>query len=98
MEEQSTYIQQPPFFNDMSEEEKEIKSINDARPLMLLGDSVTTDHISPPELLNLIALQENTLWKGKSFKKILILMVLEEAITRSWSEGLLQISELKINY
>ncbi len=45
--EQSTYIQQPPFFNDMSEEEKEIKSINDARPLMLLGDSVTTDHISP---------------------------------------------------
>ena len=43
--EQSTYIQQP-FFNDMSEEEKEIKSINDARPLMLLGDSVTTDHIS----------------------------------------------------
>ena len=45
--EESTYVQQPPFFNSISEEEKEIKNINNARPLLLLGHSVTTDHISP---------------------------------------------------
>ena len=43
----STYVQQPPFFNMISNSEKEIKPIIDARPLLLLGDSVTTDHISP---------------------------------------------------
>ena len=45
--EESTYVQQPPFFNSISEEEKEIKNIDNARPLLLLGHSVTTDHISP---------------------------------------------------
>jgi aconitate hydratase len=45
--EQSTYVQQPPFFDSISEKEKNIISINNARPLLLLGDSVTTDHISP---------------------------------------------------
>ena len=45
--EESTYVQQPPFFNSISEEEKEIKNIDNARPLLLLGNSVTTDHISP---------------------------------------------------
>ena len=44
--EESTYVQ-PPFFNSISEEEKEIKNIDNARPLLLLGHSVTTDHISP---------------------------------------------------
>ena len=44
---QSTYVQQPPFFNMISNSEKEIEPIIDARPLLLLGDSVTTDHISP---------------------------------------------------
>ncbi len=44
---QSTYVQQPPFFNSIAEEEKEISPITNARPLLLLGDSVTTDHISP---------------------------------------------------
>ena len=44
---QSTYVQQPPFFDKISETEKEILPITDARPLLLLGDSVTTDHISP---------------------------------------------------
>ena len=43
----STYVQQPPFFNMISNSEKEIEPIIDARPLLLLGDSVTTDHISP---------------------------------------------------
>ena len=43
----STYIQYPPFFENMSEEPSAIKDINDARVLAMLGDSITTDHISP---------------------------------------------------
>ncbi len=43
----STYIQEPPFFVGMTEEPAEIKPIRSARVLCLLGDSVTTDHISP---------------------------------------------------
>jgi aconitate hydratase len=44
---QSTYIQEPPFFQDMSLEPPPLRDIRDARVLALLGDSVTTDHISP---------------------------------------------------
>lgn len=44
---ESTYVQKPPFFNAISEDEKEIQNIENARPLLLLGNSVTTDHISP---------------------------------------------------
>ena len=43
----STYVQRPPFFDNQSNEDKEIKPIKNARPLLLLGNSVTTDHISP---------------------------------------------------
>jgi len=43
----STYIQEPPFFEDMTRETGTIKPIRGARCLALLGDSVTTDHISP---------------------------------------------------
>ena len=46
-DQQSTYIQQPPFFNDMQAEPSAVKNIEAARVLALLGDSVTTDHISP---------------------------------------------------
>ena len=42
----STYVQQPPFFTSQSDD-KEIIPIENARPLLLLGNSVTTDHISP---------------------------------------------------
>lgn len=45
--EDSTYIQNPPYFTGMSREVPELRSIEDARVLALLGDSVTTDHISP---------------------------------------------------
>jgi len=45
--EESTYVQKPPFFDAISEDEKEIQNIDNARPLLLLGNSVTTDHISP---------------------------------------------------
>jgi aconitate hydratase len=43
----STYIQEPPFFIDLSEQAEPIKEIKGAKTLALLGDSVTTDHISP---------------------------------------------------
>ncbi len=45
--EDSTYIRNPPYFADMSMDVNEIKDIHGARALALLGDSVTTDHISP---------------------------------------------------
>jgi len=43
----STYIQEPPFFVDMTPEAPPIRPIRGARVLVLLGDSITTDHISP---------------------------------------------------
>ena len=43
----STYIQQPPFFTGMSPQPEPVEDIDKARILALLGDSVTTDHISP---------------------------------------------------
>lgn len=43
----STYIKKPPFFDGMTKELSPMKSISNARCLLLLGDSVTTDHISP---------------------------------------------------
>ncbi|HVV77086.1 MAG TPA: aconitate hydratase [Mycobacteriales bacterium] len=44
---QSTYVRQPPYFDDMQREPEPLTDILDARVLALLGDSVTTDHISP---------------------------------------------------
>jgi len=46
-DEKSTYIQEPPFFEDFGMEPGHITEILDARPLGIFGDSVTTDHISP---------------------------------------------------
>ena len=43
----STYIQHPPFFEDIGDAPPHIGDIHQARILALLGDSVTTDHISP---------------------------------------------------
>ena len=43
----STYVQNPPYFVDMDPEPEDIKPIRGARCLALLGDSITTDHISP---------------------------------------------------
>ena len=43
----STYVQMPPFFDDMPPEPEAVSDVRGARPLMQLGDSVTTDHISP---------------------------------------------------
>ena len=46
-DESSTYIQNPPFFKNMSLKVDSIKDITKARVLLKLGDSITTDHISP---------------------------------------------------
>ena len=46
-DETSTYVKQPPFFDDMPREAPALKDIHGARVLAVLGDSVTTDHISP---------------------------------------------------
>lgn len=44
---ESTYIQEPPFFEGFSMTPRDIEEIKGARPLGIFGDSVTTDHISP---------------------------------------------------
>jgi len=43
----STYVKKPPFFENLPDKPEGFKSIKDARPLLILGDMVTTDHISP---------------------------------------------------
>lgn len=43
----STYIKEAPFFQDLSKEPKPLQNIEGARALLMLGDSITTDHISP---------------------------------------------------
>ena len=43
----STYIQNPPYFKGMSKQPGTIKNVNNAAILAILGDMVTTDHISP---------------------------------------------------
>ena len=46
-EQNSTYVKRPPFFDNLPDKPEGFKAINDARILLLLGDTVTTDHISP---------------------------------------------------
>lgn len=44
---ESTYIQEPPYFENFSNAVEEWRDVHSARPLAIFGDSVTTDHISP---------------------------------------------------
>ncbi|MEO5851040.1 MAG: aconitate hydratase AcnA, partial [Nocardioides sp.] len=44
---ESTYVRKPPYFDGMPDEPEPVADISDARVLLKLGDSVTTDHISP---------------------------------------------------
>jgi aconitate hydratase len=46
-DEGSSYVKKPPFFDNMTDDPEGFKEIKDARPLVILGDSITTDHISP---------------------------------------------------
>ncbi len=43
----STYIKHPPYFEGMGAQPNEVNDVIGARPLLMLGDSITTDHISP---------------------------------------------------
>jgi len=44
---ESTYVKKPPFFENMPEKPEGFIEIKNVRPLLILGDTVTTDHISP---------------------------------------------------
>jgi aconitate hydratase len=46
-DDKSTYVKHPPYFTDMKPQPDPVKPITGARVLALLGDSITTDHISP---------------------------------------------------
>lgn len=48
----STYIKEVPFFYNISDEPEAISDIKDSRALLVLGDSITTDHISPAGQFN----------------------------------------------
>ncbi len=43
----STYVQHPPYFEGMTMKPDAVKDVHGARPLLILGNSITTDHISP---------------------------------------------------
>ena len=43
----STYVKRPPFFDNMTDNPEGFSAIKNARPLLILGDMITTDHISP---------------------------------------------------
>jgi len=46
-DESSTYVKKPPFFENLTDKPEGFKEIKNARPLLILGDMITTDHISP---------------------------------------------------
>ena len=46
-DENSTYVKKPPFFQNLDDKPEGFKEIKNARPLLILGDMITTDHISP---------------------------------------------------
>ncbi|KNC36853.1 aconitate hydratase I [Plasmodium falciparum RAJ116] len=48
----STYIHKPPYFENMTLEIEKIQDIKDAHVLLFLGDSITTDHISPAGMIH----------------------------------------------
>ncbi|MGN6211867.1 aconitate hydratase AcnA [Parafilimonas sp.] len=51
-DENSTYIKEVPFFYNISDDAPPLNNIHDARALLVLGDSITTDHISPAGQFN----------------------------------------------
>jgi aconitate hydratase len=51
-DESSTYINNPPYFENIEEDNKGISEIKEARILALFGDSITTDHISPAGVIS----------------------------------------------
>lgn len=79
----STYIRHPPFFEGIGEPPKPIKNIEQANILAVLGDSVTTDHISPAGNIKKTVRQVD-IYKSKVLsQKTLTPMVLDAVIMRS---------------
>ena len=61
----STYIKKPPFFEKINNKTRKISNILNARVMALLGDSITTDHISPAGRIQLDSLTSKYLKKNK---------------------------------
>ena len=61
----STYIKKPPFFEKINKKTRKISNILNARVMALLGDSITTDHISPAGRIQLDSLTSKYLKKNK---------------------------------
>ena len=61
----STYIKKPPFFEEINNQKKKISNILNARIIALLGDSVTTDHISPAGKIKSNSITSKYLQKNK---------------------------------
>ena len=62
----STYIQNPPYFTGMTMTATPLTDIERARPLAIFGDSITTDHISPPARSSPTARPAAIYWNVKS--------------------------------
>jgi len=77
----STYIQNPPYFDNFDVNPQPINDITGARVLLLLGDTVTTDHILQLVELPLIILLAHIYLVRVLKLKILILMAQGEEIT-----------------
>ena len=61
----STYIKKPPFFDDLKNQKRKITNISNAKIVALLGDSITTDHISPAGRIKLDSLSSKYLKQKK---------------------------------
>ena len=61
----STYIKKPPFFEKINNKTRKISNILNARVMALVGDSITTDHISPAGRIQLDSLTSKYLKKNK---------------------------------
>ena len=70
----STYLQNPPYFEDTEIKAAPIADIHGARVLALLGDSVTTDHISPIGAISLNTPAADFCWSVKCLNRISIFM------------------------
>ena len=85
-DEKSTYVRNPPYFDGMTMTPSPVSDIKNARVLAMLGDSVTTDHISPR------AVQQPSTWLRKVFLlRISTHMVRDVVTTKSWSAARLPI-------
>ena len=76
----STYIQEPPFFVELSQQRARIQEIHGARVLALLGDSITTDHISPAGAIPPTARPAST-WSSMACRRAISTLMARGAAT-----------------